>query len=543
VRSLRLPATRMSGLPEAQTSRHDGHDQGATVDALVRVPQPWRHPERRRGGRRATDPVTELLSAGDSATDLSPVWEFPERRELVAAGTGLRALRKRHVIQRRALAVADVIAAYLALLLAVLVVPGESVTPRLAAILVAPFIVMLSKAIGLYDRDEHRLCKTTLDETPSLVHLAVFYALAVWLAQGVVVAGELSRAQVFGLAVSSLGLFFVCRAVARSAAAAANPPERCLVVGTAADASRTAAKLRRSPGVKARIVGHLTIGGDGLAVPDGVSRLPSLIREHAVERVIIVPDGRDEEVILHCIRLVKAVGVKVSVVPRLLEVVGTSAVFDEVEGTILLGVRQYGLSKSSELLKRLTDLVVAGLGLVVLSPLMAVVAILICLDSPGRPLFRQSRIGRHGNRFSMLKFRSMVRGADSLRDEYRGLNDAEGGLFKIVGDPRVTRVGRFLRQTSLDELPQLINVLRGDMSLVGPRPLVADEDALIEGWQRRRLAVKPGMTGLWQIFGSTRIPLPEMVKIDYLYGANWSVWLDLKILLRTVPHVLSRRGV
>jgi lipopolysaccharide/colanic/teichoic acid biosynthesis glycosyltransferase len=142
----------------------------------------------------------------------------------------------------------------------------------------------------------------------------------------------------------------------------------------------------------------------------------------------------------------------------------------------------------------------------------------------------------------MLKFRSMVVGADAVKDALRALNEAEGGLFKIEGDPRVTRVGRVMRRTSLDELPQLLNVLRGEMSLVGPRPLVPDEDALIEGWQRRRLAVKPGMTGLWQIFGSARIPMQEMVKIDYLYGANWSIWLDMKILLRTIPYILGRNG-
>jgi lipopolysaccharide/colanic/teichoic acid biosynthesis glycosyltransferase len=143
----------------------------------------------------------------------------------------------------------------------------------------------------------------------------------------------------------------------------------------------------------------------------------------------------------------------------------------------------------------------------------------------------------------MLKFRSMVPGADQIKETLRERNEAEGGLFKISDDPRITRVGRFLRRTSLDELPQLLTVLKGDMSLVGPRPLVQDEDALIEGWQRRRLAVKSGMTGPWQIFGSSRIPMNEMVKIDYIYGANWSLWLDLKILLKTVPYVLSRSGL
>ena len=142
----------------------------------------------------------------------------------------------------------------------------------------------------------------------------------------------------------------------------------------------------------------------------------------------------------------------------------------------------------------------------------------------------------------MLKFRTMVDEADELKTALRPLNEAQG-LFKLAEDPRTTRVGRLLRRTSLDELPQLFNVLRGDMSLVGPRPLVLDEDQLVHGWGRGRLDVAPGMTGLWQIFGSSRIPLEEMVKIDYLYVANWSLWLDVKILLRTVPYVLSARGL
>ena len=142
----------------------------------------------------------------------------------------------------------------------------------------------------------------------------------------------------------------------------------------------------------------------------------------------------------------------------------------------------------------------------------------------------------------MLKCRTMVADAEERLGELIDLSKLAEPAFKIPDDPRVTRVGKFLRRTSIDELPQLINVVTGHMSLVGPRPLVPDEDALIEGWERRRLAVQPGMTGLWQIFGSSRIPMHDMVKIDYLYGANWSIWLDLKILMRTVPYVLRQRG-
>jgi lipopolysaccharide/colanic/teichoic acid biosynthesis glycosyltransferase len=172
---------------------------------------------------------------------------------------------------------------------------------------------------------------------------------------------------------------------------------------------------------------------------------------------------------------------------------------------------------------------------------MLVIAALVATTSRGPVLFRQTRIGRGGQSFSMLKFRSMEDGADRLKDSLRHRNE-QNGLFKIADDPRVTRVGRWLRRTSLDELPQLFNVLRGEMGLVGPRPLIPEEDARIQGWHRRRLHLTPGMTGPWQVLGAARIPLSEMVTIDYLYVANWSLWNDVKIILRTAGTVVARRG-
>ena len=173
---------------------------------------------------------------------------------------------------------------------------------------------------------------------------------------------------------------------------------------------------------------------------------------------------------------------------------------------------------------------------------MAFVGLAVRLDSRGGVLFKQARIGRNGKTFHIHKFRTMTTDAEARKEELLAENEAVG-LFKIADDPRVTRAGRFLRGTSLDELPQLWDVFCGRMSLVGPRPLIAEETERIGGWHRRRLELVPGMTGPWQVLGGARIPLDEMSQLDDLYAANWSLWTDIKILLRTIPFVLARRGL
>ena len=261
-----------------------------------------------------------------------------------------------------------------------------------------------------------------------------------------------------------------------------------------------------------------------------------------VDRVIVAP-GRNDGGVGDLVRSCRTEGVKVSIVPLVLEAVGCSSVkLDDVEGITLLSMAPAGFSDASRLAKRAMDLVGASLLLLLFAPFAAVIAAAIKLDSPGGVFFRQRRVGRGGEVFDMLKFRTMSSDAESQKRQFDHLNQAKG-LFKIADDPRITRVGRFLRRTSLDEVPQLINVLRGEMSLVGPRPLILEEDEQIEGWHRRRLQLTPGMTGHWQILGSARIPLEDMVRIDYLYVTNWSLWLDIKILLRTIPYVLARRGM
>jgi lipopolysaccharide/colanic/teichoic acid biosynthesis glycosyltransferase len=199
--------------------------------------------------------------------------------------------------------------------------------------------------------------------------------------------------------------------------------------------------------------------------------------------------------------------------------------------------RQGGLA-----VKRVADVAGAGLALLALSPLVAAIALGVRLSSRGPVLFRQQRSGFHGRRFAMYKFRTMVADAEARRDEVLHLNEMSGPVFKVSDDPRMTRLGRFLRRWSLDELPQLVNVVKGDMSLVGPRPLPLYEAARIKGAQRRRLSMRPGITGLWQVSGRNMVEFDEWMRMDLEYVDHWSLTLDLRILLRTVPTVLGGEG-
>jgi exopolysaccharide biosynthesis polyprenyl glycosylphosphotransferase len=446
---------------------------------------------------------------------------------------------------RRTLALADVGAAAVAIV-AVIVAAGGTVELTLLAAL--PLIVFASKIAGLYDRDEHLLRKTTLEEAPALLQTATVFTLVASLLENHIVAGGFSNPQVLALWITLFFALLTFRALARRIVLLVTPTERCLVLGDVAAAQRIAEKFTLSHSMKATLVGRVRMTGDpresgGAPELGPLGDLDYILRAHRIDRVIIAPNARDTDETLDTIRLVKAMGVKVSVLPRLFEVVGSSVEFDDCDGITLLGVRRYGLSKSSFFLKRAFDLFGAGVGLLLLAPLFAMIAIAIKLNSRGPVFFRQHRIGRAGRQFSMLKFRTMYDGAEQEKAALRELNEGKG-LFKIKRDPRVTSVGRVLRRCHIDELPQLLNVMRGEMSLVGPRPLIAEEDSRIEGLNRRRLDVLPGMTGVWQVLGSsTAVPLEEMVKVDYIYGANWSLWLDVKILLRTLPLVILRRGV
>jgi len=454
------------------------------------------------------------------------------------ADAAFPSLFERESVHRRLLAAADVLCTSLALLFVLFVSGSAQLAP--VALAALPLVVLMFKVAGLYDRDPLRLVPSTLDEAPLLAQLAGIYALGVTILQPVLLDGSLQPLQIAMLWL--VGFFAIAggRVLARWTAGRCLPVERCLVIGEPQRAQRIREKLHTS-NAHAAVIATLPLVGDEERVgsPEAVARL---VQDLHVDRIIVVPTTTETRGVVELIRIAKAIGVRVSVLPRMLEVVGSTVQFEDVDGLTVLGVRPFGLSRSSRLLKRLFDVVATTIGLIAVGPVIAAIAVAVRMDSKGPVFFRQVRVGRDGRHFRIYKFRSMVIDAEQQKEALRSLNEVGDGMFKISRDPRVTRVGDLLRRTSLDELPQLFNVLLGEMSLVGPRPLVTDEDALVLGLDRSRLHLTPGMTGPWQILGA-RVPMNEMVGIDYLYVASWSLWLDLKLLLRTARHVLRRGNV
>ena len=273
-----------------------------------------------------------------------------------------------------------------------------------------------------------------------------------------------------------------------------------------------------------------------------LDNLPAVLDEEQPDEVIITLPWMYHRKIMGIVRECERRRVRPRIVPDLFQMSLTQVNVEDLGGVPLIGVRAVAISKGALLVKRLIDVTVAVVGLVLCAPLFLLIALAIRLDSPGPIIFRQTRVGLRGRHFEMYKFRSMHVGAEEQQDMLADLNEADGPIFKIRDDPRLTRVGRILRRLSLDELPQLVNVLRGEMSLVGPRPPIPAEVEKYQEWHKKRLEAPPGMTGLWQVSGRSRLSFDEMVLLDIYYIENWSLWLDFKILMRTIPKVLLGEG-
>ena len=327
-------------------------------------------------------------------------------------------------------------------------------------------------------------------------------------------------------------------------------PHYVMVVGTGERAVRMGEDLERSAEYGIRLRGFLSeIPGapQQIALRDvhevrPIGELPAILQQHVVDEIIFAVGSESladlEEVFLLC----DEEGVRTRVAVDFFPHVNSTVSLDRFGSTPLLTFSAAPYDEIRLLVKRLTDVLLALAGLVVLAPLMAAVIALVRLTSPGPAIFRQVRCGLNGRRFIFYKFRSMCQNAEELKAAVAHLNARDGAAFKIPGDPRLSVVGRYLRKFSIDEWPQLWNVLRGDMSLVGPRPAVPSEVDHYQRWQRRRLRMRPGLTCLWAVSGRDNVDFETWMKMDMQYIDNWSLALDWKILLRTIPRVLTGRG-
>jgi exopolysaccharide biosynthesis polyprenyl glycosylphosphotransferase len=427
-----------------------------------------------------------------------------------------------------------------------------------------PVWIALAQAVGLYHLPERRVDHSFADELGP-----VFLVTTVWLwldllVSAAILPGSIGLKGPAALWIAVIVAVLVARSAARRIARHRAWYRRPVVlIGDLEGTNRILSRILRHPEWGLDVVSRLRVEGgraeldtfDGADVEhtetiegrpgDGFAgRIASVADGLGIDRVILTGTSASLSERTHLARLLTEHGHSVDYVYGEPETLYAAAVLHSLEGLPVLSVQPTRLSRGSEAMKRGLDLAVSSAALVLLSPLFALVAIRIKLDSPGPVFFRQARVGRDGREFNAVKFRTMVEGADAMRAEVRqqSIHGNGQGLLKLRNDPRTTRFGAKLRRWSIDELPQLWNVLRGDMSLVGPRPLPLDEAGLVSGHFEMRERVRPGMTGTWQTHGRSDIPLEDMLKLDYTYVAGWSLREDFRLLLRTVATVARGRG-
>ena len=458
----------------------------------------------------------------------------------------------------------DLVALFLTLLITLLLLPvvhnvpflgraladyAESAPALPIAVLIVPWTIFVIYGYGLYRSSARSINGWVLSEGLrglTALSMAAWSALVLML----LLSGSTDSlgfiALFWGFEIVAVP---VCRAIGRAAFwQSSHLSERTLIIGAGAVGHLLGEKIGKHPEYNLRLVGYLDdgepFGGRKLTVPvvGSLEELDDVIGGYDVTRVIIAFSRARHQQILDIIRACADRGVRVNIVPRLFEILSSQTEMDDVEGIPLLDVAHVELSHLNTIVKRIFDLVVGGVFTLFALPLIGVLALAIKIDSRGPVFFRQERMGRGGKVFRIFKLRSMHVDAEQSRYDLAEKNEYSGPMFKIKDDPRTTRLGQLLRKSSLDEVPQIFNVMRGEMSLVGPRPLWVDEAARCRGWTKKRLDITPGITGLWQVTGRNDVPFDEMVKLDYMYVTGWSLSWDIKLLLETIPAVLGRRG-
>jgi exopolysaccharide biosynthesis polyprenyl glycosylphosphotransferase len=452
-------------------------------------------------------------------------------------------------LRRRMLATADLVAVLTAAVAAGLVAQEGSATTLWIASL-APAWLLLAKLRGLYDRDHVRLRHQTLDESSALFHWVALCATGTGLILVALPGNLLNVGGALAMAATAFSAAFALRAVSRVLWRRIVPPERGLIVGSGTLAEDFARKLALETGHHLALVGHVELVHRARAAQENggghrrvrLDEWRPLLQADGIERVIVALHDLDEQTLSQVASDCRSLGVKLSVAPPLRAMLGTAVDLHHLAELPMIEFRTWDTSRSTMLLKRILDVVGSGAALLVLSPLLALIALAVKLDSRGPALFRQTRAGFNGDPFEMLKFRTMCADAQERLHEVVNVEALTQPAFKVKGDPRVTRVGRVLRRTSLDELPQLLNVLRGEMSLVGPRP---EEVWLVDRYgeaDRFRLEMRPGITGPMQVHGRGELSFQERMSVEREYVENYSLRKDVKILCQTLATVVSGRG-
>jgi len=501
---------------------------------------------------RAPDEALELLAPGLDARTAAVI-------ERLRASEGKRG---RGWLVRRTLALADIVGLTLSFALTMSLAGSDgadTVKDSYELLIFAfslPLWVFVANLYGLYSDDEERTDHSTADDLVGVFHLVTVGSWLLVLAATFTDAANPSVERLVSFWLLSIVLVTSFRATARSLCRRTQAyVQNTLIVGAGDVGQLIGKKIGQHPEYGLNVVGFVDTepksrqpGLSDLTILGPLDRLVGIAKAYRVERIVIAFSNDPHEKLVGVIRSLKGLDVQIDIVPRLYEVIGANVSIHHTEGVPMIGLPPLRLSRSALVVKRTLDVVASAVGLLLLAPLLLIVAVGIKIDSRGPVFFRQIRMGRGGHVFRIFKFRTMEVDADERKSEVSQLSKhlADGGdprMFKITDDPRVTRFGRVIRRFSWDELPQLINVLKGEMSLVGPRPLILEEDNHVVDWRRNRLNLKPGITGMWQVLGRDDIPFEEMVKLDYLYVTNWSLMSDIKLILRTIPILFRSHSV
>jgi exopolysaccharide biosynthesis polyprenyl glycosylphosphotransferase len=495
--------------------------------------------------RMSQRPQSAAPPSGTEGGSLPPQ---PERTEVATrlGLTGAEASRRRGPLLRRMLATGDWAAVVGALCLATALTSTTDIAALFWATLFSPVWLLVIKLHGLYDNDHRRIRHSTFDELPALVSASALGVLTLDGLMALSPVGSLSPDSAILVGVAGLAGCFAARAVLRFAWHHLAGNAIGIVIGPASSVDLVARRVSTHPEARLTLAGYLSPPDEAAATElprlGSLADISTVAPAYSVERVVVTSEEMSESAAEKLIEQCKLAGLGLTFLPQHFGLLGPGIELNRLAELPVLDFRFSDPPRSTIAMKRGLDVLVSGLMLALLSPLMLAISVLILVDSGAPVLFRQKRAGKNGAPFMMRKFRTMVTDAEARLSELVDLEKLDEPAFKIPDDPRITRAGRFLRRTSLDELPQLINVLRGEMSLVGPRPEEEAVVALYNERQRIRLAVKPGLTGPMQVYGRGDLTFEERLAIERDYLDNLSIAGDLAILLRTPRAIVRGEG-